>query len=196
MTAAPSIVGQFQMRRAQPSESREIAAWIKAHHYTKRTPPGYVVALEFLDGRKRIGAMLLGRPGPRKLDADRVLELTRMYFVDEAPTNTESRALAMMRKFVRTWLPNVRLLLAYSDPAAGHTGGVYEADGWAPFGTTGHRKGYGWRSRPSRDEDPVRILEESVFVLQRVHRKILSEQRTDCAARLGRGRRSREGRED
>jgi hypothetical protein len=146
---------QMALRRAQPSESREIAAWIKERHYTKRTPPGYVVALEFIDGRSRIGAMLLGRPASRKIDQSRVLELTRMYFVDEMQGNTESRALGLMRRFVRTWLPNVRLLVAYSDPSVGHSGSIYEADGWAQFGETGKKSGYGWRSRPNRNNDPV-----------------------------------------
>lgn len=129
--------------------------WIKERHYARRTPPGYIVALEFSMGRDLVGAMLLGRPGPRAIDQDRVVELTRMYFIDEAPKNTESRALAMMRRYVRTWLTGVRLLLAYSDPAAGHTGMVYEADGWCPFGMTTHKTGYGWRSRPNRSDDPV-----------------------------------------
>lgn len=146
---------QINLRRAQPSESRELREWIKARHYSQGAPPCYTVALEFMSGSERIGAMLLDRPTSRTFDADRVLELTRMYFVDEAPTNTESRGLAMMRRFVRTWLPNIRLLLAYSDPAAGHSGTVYEADGWAPFGMTTHKTGYGWRSRPNRNTDPV-----------------------------------------
>ena len=85
----------------------------------------------------------------------RILELTRAYLVDEAPKNSESHALSLMRKHVRTWLPGIRLLLAYSDPAAGHTGGIYEADGWAPFGKTTHKRGCGWRSRPNRSDDPV-----------------------------------------
>lgn len=99
--------------------------------------------------------MLLGRPSSRAFDADRIIELTRMYFVDEAPRNTESRGLSIMRKFVRTWLQGVRLLIAYSNPSVGHSGGVYEADGWAPFGMTTHKTGYGWRSRPNRSADPV-----------------------------------------
>lgn len=146
----------MQLRRCQGGgESREVMAWLKERHYLRSTPPGYVAVLEFLDGRDRVGAMMLGRPSARKLDQSRVLSLNRMYFVDEAPKNTESHALALMRKFVRTWLPGVRLLIAYSDPAQGHTGTVYEADGWAPFGTTGKETGYGWRSRPNRKDDPV-----------------------------------------
>lgn len=140
----------MQMRRLQPSESREAADWIKERHYLKSTPPGYVHALEFLDGKTRIGAMLIGRPSSRELDANKILELTRVYFVDEAPKNTESKALAMMRKHIRIWLPLTRLLIAYSDPQQGHTGLIYEADGWAPFGMTKHTSGYGWKSREGR----------------------------------------------
>jgi hypothetical protein len=140
------------LRRCQPSEARNVLRWIKEHHYLRSTPPGFVVVLEFLEAGKRVGAMQLGRPTSRELDAARVLELNRMYFIDEMPTNTESRALGMMRKFVRTWFPKVKLLLAYSDPSVGHHGTVYEADNWAPFGRTKRVKGYGWNNRGGRRE--------------------------------------------
>ena len=139
----------MHLRRAQPSEGREVRSWIVARHYTRSAPPGFRVALEFMEGRERIGAMLLGRPTARMLDPADWLELTRMWFVDSAPKNTESRALGMMRKWVRIWLPGVRGLLAYSDPGAGHSGTVYRADGWAKFGRTS-KSGIGWQSRPNR----------------------------------------------
>lgn len=143
------------LRRAQPSESRAVKTWLKAHHYLGSTPPGFVHALEFIEGRELIGAMLPGRPSSKAYDADKVLEVTRVCFVDSAPKNTESQALAMMRKHVRTWLQGVRLLISYSDPAQGHSGTIYEADGWCPFGMTTSKSGYGWRSRPNRKNDPV-----------------------------------------
>lgn len=159
---APS--GQIVMRRAQPPESREVRQWVIERHYLRSAPPGYRFALEFLrypNGRtsERIGAMLLGRPTSRSLDHKRVLELTRMYFVDDTPPNMESWALARMRKWVRVWMPEVRLLLAYSDPSVGHQGTVYEADGWAPFGQTATRT-VGWKNRPNRrgEETPSRKL--------------------------------------
>lgn len=145
----------MNIRRCQPTEARAVLAWIKERHYLKSTPPGFVFVIEFMDGRTRVGAMQLGRPCSKSLDQDRILELNRMYFVDEAPKNTESQALGMMRRFVRTWYPNIRLLLSYSDPSAGHSGRIYEADGWARFGRTTSKSGYGWRSRPNRKDDPV-----------------------------------------
>jgi hypothetical protein len=78
-----------------------------------------------------------------------------MFFIDEAPKNSESRALSMMRRYIRTWFPQIRLLLAYSDPLQGHNGTIYEADGWAPFGKTKRASGYGWRNRPNRKNDSV-----------------------------------------
>ena len=120
----------------------------------KSGPPGYRVALEFLEGSKRVGAMLLGRPTARTLDTVKWLELTRMFFVDEAPTNTESHALSMMRKWVRTWMPEVKGLLAYSDPSVGHNGTVYEADGWVNFGKTDLCR-VGWSNRPNRRKTEI-----------------------------------------
>ncbi len=143
------------IRRCQPSEARAVVAWLKERHYLHSAPPGFIHVLEVIEGKDRVGALILGRPGPRELDSDRILELTRAYLIDEAPHNSESHVLALMRRHVRVWLPGIRLLLAYSDPAAGHDGGIYEADGWAPFGKTRHRTGYGWRSRPNRSSDPV-----------------------------------------
>lgn len=131
-------------------------AWIKERHYLHSTPPGFIAVLEFFapeigGGRERVGAMQLGRPSARGLDPDRIIELNRMYFVDEMPKNTESHGLALMRKWVRTWLPTVKLILAYSDPSVGHSGGVYEADGWANFGRT-KKDRTGWATRPDRQQ--------------------------------------------
>lgn len=145
----------MNIRRCQPAESRATARWIGELHYLKGTPPGFVHVLEFLEGRDLVGAILVGRPSAPKLNPDLILEFTRVYFIDEMPCNTESRALAMARKHIRVWLPQIRLLIAYSDPSHGHQGKIYEADGWAPFGTTKSAKGYGWRSRPNRKDDPV-----------------------------------------
>ncbi len=142
---------QITMRRCQPSEAREVLGWIKERHYLRSTPPGFVVVFEFrAAGQGRVGAMVIGRPTARVYDPDKILELTRMFFVDDTPRNTESNALSMMRGYIRRWFPQIRLLLAYSDPSVGHRGTIYQADGWAPFGQTRNAKGHGWESRAGR----------------------------------------------
>src|SRR5262245_58534706 len=136
------------MRRLQPSEVLPLMEWIADRHYLEGTPAGCVFALEFLDRRQRIGAMLLGTPAAPGLD-DAILQLSRMYFIDGTEHCIESQALAMMRKFIRTWYPRIRLLLSYSDPEQGHEGTIYAADGWAKFGMT-RSGGKGWNSRHCR----------------------------------------------
>lgn len=145
----------MNIRRCQPSESRVTKEWIAEMHYLKSTPPGFIHILEFTEGKRLIGAMLLGRPSSKAYDPDLILEVNRVYFVDDTPPNVESQGLGMMRKHVRTWLPNIKLLISYSDPSRGHSGTIYLADGWCPFGMTTSKSGYGWRSRPNRKDDPV-----------------------------------------
>jgi hypothetical protein len=140
----------MHLRRCQPSETADLCTWIIDHHYLHSVPPAFRLALEFLtDDQTRVGAMLLGCPNARALPSPPWLELTRMIFLNEMPRNTESHALGMMRRHVRKWLPDIRMLLAYSDPSVGHTGTVYRADGWVQFGTT-KRDATGWGSRPGR----------------------------------------------
>ena len=72
--------------------STEIDRWIKERHYLHSTPAGAVLRLEFLDDTGiRIGAMMWGRPVSRKINQKTILELTRMYFVDETEPFVESK---------------------------------------------------------------------------------------------------------
>lgn len=145
---------QFQMRRCQPSEVLNLMAWLEKCHYKGYSPAGCVAAFEFcLDGR--IGGILIGRPEARELNADRIMEFTRVHFIDETEHCIESSALARVRKHIRVWYPLIRLVLAYSDPAEGHLGTIYEADGWAPFGRTKQRKATGWKSREGRKSEEL-----------------------------------------
>lgn len=145
----------MQIRRAQPSESVELKDWIAANHYLQSCPPGFVQMLEFIEGKQRIGGMLIGRPAAKTYDANTILQVHRVWFVDETEHCVESKALAQMRKHIRVWLPQIRLLLSYSDPSAGHVGTIYKADGWAFLGMTEEATGYGWQSRKGRRDQKV-----------------------------------------
>lgn len=149
------MTAQLQLRRCQPSEARSTVHWIAEYHYLKSAPPGFVQVLEFNDSERVVGAMIMGRPAAKTWNAESVLQLHRMYFIDDTPTNTESRALAMMRRHIRIWIPQIKMLLSYSDPTVGHLGMIYKADGWADVGVTRITSGYGWRSRGGDRSDSV-----------------------------------------
>ena len=84
-------------------------------------------------------------------DPDLVVQLYRVFFVDETAHCVESQALAMARKHIRTWTPQIRLVLSYSDPSVGHEGTIYDADGWCPLGKTRERHDYGFQTHKGRE---------------------------------------------
>lgn len=112
------------------SHNTETDHWIQEHHYLHSTPAGAVIRMEFRENGQRIGAMMWGRNTSPKQDQKNILCLTRMCFLDEAPKNTESHALAMARKYIRKHHPDIKGLVAYSSTGQGHEGIVYQADGW------------------------------------------------------------------
>lgn len=159
MTVPAPVLGtrgaQLALRRCQPSEALASKDWIAERHYLESAPPGFVHVYEFLARGVLIGGALLGRTNARQYDPDRILEVTRFYFVDDTERFVESRGLALLRKHVRIWIPKIRLLIAYSDPERGHEGTIYEADGWCQFGMTDGAWGYGWNSRKGRRDQKV-----------------------------------------
>lgn len=142
-------VAQLLVRQPEPQQARELREWIKARHYLASAPPGYVLALEILLRGQRIGGMLWGRPCARELDQQEVLCLDRLFCIDDTPPNVESQALGQARAIIRERYQRVRLLVSYSDPAQGHEGTIYAADGWARFGKTRNGSA-GWLNRPGR----------------------------------------------
>jgi len=110
---------------------------------------------EFIEGKELIGGMILGRPSAKQYNPDKILQLHRVFFIDDTAPNVESQGLSMMRRMVRVWIPQIRGLLSYSDPSIGHEGTIYEADMWCPLGLTDEHWGYGWKSREGRRDQRV-----------------------------------------
>jgi hypothetical protein len=72
------------------------------------------------------------------------LELRRMAIAPDAPKNTASRMLSLMRKAIRKKFPNVVKLISYQDCEV-HHGTIYKASGWV---IGNHHKGGSW-NRPN-----------------------------------------------
>jgi hypothetical protein len=136
--------------------TKELDKWIAERHYLKSVPAGAILRLEFLENGKRIGGMLWGRPTSPKLDQKHILELTRMYFTDDTERFAESKAIAMARKHIRKHLPQIRGLIAYCSTGAGHTGTVYEADGWFKLSESRSNTA-SWENRPNRKDRDLSV---------------------------------------
>lgn len=138
--------------RIEATSSTAIDAYIAKRHYLRSAPAGARLRLWIVDDAgETIGAMMWGRPTARSLDQTSLLELTRMFLVDETDHCAESRALSLARKHIRRYMPAVKGLIAYSSTGQAHEGTIYRADGWFPVGMT-KRRTAGWTSRDGRTE--------------------------------------------
>jgi len=108
-----------------------------------------VLRLEFIVDGERVGGMLWNKPTSPYSDQKHLLELTRMYFVDDTERFIESKALAAARRYIRKHLPHIRGVIAYSSTAERHKGTIYEADGWFKISETKRKTG-NWESRAGR----------------------------------------------
>ena len=140
----------------------EVDNWIKERHYLKSTPACAKLRLWVTDDTgKIIGAMMWGRPTTQVLDNGTVLELTRMYFVDDTEHCTESKALAKARKRIRKHCPEIRGVLAYASTGQDHDGVVYKADNWFYMGKT---KGCKWSTRNGKRRKNIDISDKLRWV--------------------------------
>ena len=76
----------------------------------------------------------------RLKEGNTALELRRMAISEDAPKNTASRMISIMRKIIKNNLPHITLLLSYQDTDV-HLGTIYKASGWYPASKS---KGISW----------------------------------------------------
>lgn len=72
------------------------------------------------------------------------LELRRFAIADDAPKNTASRMMAIMKRLIQKKFPKVEKLISYQDCEA-HHGTIYKASGW---NIGNYHKGGSW-NRPN-----------------------------------------------
>jgi len=144
------------------AHNEDIDTWVAERHYLKsRGSCASTIRMwflsgnkaEFIDDTKKVGAMLWNHPTARLFDNNTLLELTRMYFIDDTEPNIESKALAMARRHIRRNYPHIKGVIAYSSTGHNHDGTIYKADNWFTMGT---RKGTTWartnRARADADD--------------------------------------------
>lgn len=68
----------------------------------------------------------------RLTDGFNSLELRRMAICNDAPRNTASRMLKVMRLTIKREMPQIKKLISYQDTAV-HKGTIYRADNWTPI---------------------------------------------------------------
>jgi hypothetical protein len=92
------------------------------------------------DGRSQIliGVAVYGHPVGRHvvqgisslLKGNEVLELKRLWIQDGHGKNIESFVIGRTFRLLKIEMPEVKVLVSYADPAAGHVGTIYQATNW------------------------------------------------------------------
>jgi hypothetical protein len=132
---------------------KECYDFVKEYHYTKMVGAGSKYCFGLFENDILIGVGLWRQPNGRltyKLfdpfdlkDNSSILDLTRLCLIDDTRKNTESFFLSKMIKWIKTNDKDIDFLITYADYNQGHSGVIYRASNWIPFGTGGdNRKVY------------------------------------------------------
>lgn len=108
---------------------------IQRNHYLHSLPGGTMLCFGIFLGERLLGAVTLGA-GPYQAyhlvggaEREDCLVLTRLWLSDELPWNAESRVIGIITRLIRHHT-DVKFLISYADPAAGHVGTIYQSAGW------------------------------------------------------------------
>ena len=108
---------------------------VENHYSHKWTSCRYAIGL--FDKNEIIGVAVYGFPVGRQtvksitpnLKNSDVLELTRLWLIDDAPKNSESYFLGKTFDWLRK-NTTAKVLISYSDPMQNHLGVIYQATNW------------------------------------------------------------------
>jgi hypothetical protein len=108
---------------------------IVRNHYSHTLPGGTKMSFGVILNGRLLGVMTFG-VGPfygyklvNNATPDDVVTLTRLWLSDELPRNSESKVLGIaLRSLKRD--TSLKFVIAYSDPAFGHFGTIYQATNW------------------------------------------------------------------
>ncbi len=115
---------------------------IIANHYSRRVYRASTLHLGVFIGGRFLGVLQYGYAmNPASADSvvagtamNEYLELNRMWLDDEAPRNSESRALAFSIRLIRRLRPAVKWIQSFADERCGLFGTVYQAAGFTYHG--------------------------------------------------------------
>jgi len=123
----------------------------------------------FSDVDELIGCMTYGYPVGREaaqsisedIDVKEVLELTRLFIKDGYGRNIESASLSLSFKWLRQNATDIKVLISYADPSAGHLGVIYQATNWLYQGD--HQRLVDSFALKYKLDDPLWIHSRTVF---------------------------------
>ena len=125
-----------------PISPREARNSCKRYHYLKSYPGGSLLDFGIFVQQALLGVVVIGAGAFnihrlfKDAEPDQVVCLSRLWLDDRCGRNSESRVLGIICRSLRRWRPDLKALVASSDPSVGHLGMIYNAAGFAYLGTS------------------------------------------------------------
>jgi hypothetical protein len=130
-TPSPAL-HSIEVRPIPTNVTKEL---LVSKHYLHSWPGGTKLAFGVFAGQRLMGAATLG-VGPflgyclvDGSTPDDCITLTRLWLSDELPKNGESHVIGIIIRALRR-NTNLKFIIAYADPDAGHVGTIYQATNW------------------------------------------------------------------
>ncbi len=120
-----------------PASKGEVDSMIRAHYIGKW--PGVSVLILALKHRESLVGVVVYALPPRETSkryGGNTWELARLWIHDEIPANAETFLISQSVKYIRRNRQDVKRLVSYADPSAGHSGTIYRAANWKSDGRT------------------------------------------------------------
>ena len=117
---------------------RSHADWMIGRHYLRRWPGVCTLILGLYKRHLPIGVIVFALPPTQTAVryGGAAWELARLWVSDEVPQNAESYFMGAAIRYVKNNFKNIRFLVTYADPSAGHSGAIYRATNWIADGRT------------------------------------------------------------
>ena len=145
---APRFDAQWRAACTVAHVSAETLHDMVRAHYLHKYPAFQTCSLGMFHGPFVVG-MVVFSEAPRETSkryGGLSWELARLWVRDDVPLNGESWLISKAVKHVRMAHPEVKFLVSYADPSAGHTGLIYKAANWTQDGRTDQE-----RKKPRND---------------------------------------------
>lgn len=107
-------------------------------HYLRKRPAIIMLVLRMTVRGRPVGMVVYSMP-PREASiryGGKTWELARLYLIDEIPRNAETWLISRSVHYIKQHHGDVKYLLSYADPSAGHRGTIYRAANWKADGKT------------------------------------------------------------
>lgn len=177
--------------RVAPISREHANALVKRIHYSHKVVQNSQLHLGVYLAGKLEGAMQFGpsmdkshiQPLVRETSWNGFIELNRMAFSDRLPRNSESRALGVALRLMRSAYPHIEWVVSFADATQCGDGAIYRAAG---FALTGIRRNSSlWEFPDGERVSDLGIKTGFAFQRRRFGREIYGAAAMREAARLG-----------